>query len=74
MAADMSPPRTQEPPGDERRQHETGLPEAEEVPEERERSTEANPEPMQEDHPVRMRRPPRRFIDEDFEYNLEKET
>lgn len=73
-AAYMIPPPTQEQPGGEWVQQATGIPVAEEIAEERESATEANPEPMREDRPVRTTQPPTRFRDEGFEYNLEEET
>jgi hypothetical protein len=49
-------------------------PTAEPVLEERERAREVNPEPVREGRPVRNRRPPVRFRDENFENHVNEET
>ncbi len=49
-------------------------PTAEPVLEERERAREVNPEPVREGRPVRNRRPPVRFRDENFEKHVNEET
>jgi hypothetical protein len=64
----MIHPPVQEQPGRER----LGLPNPEAL-EPRERGLrDVNPEPVREARPVRNRRPPIRFRDENYEYNLEE--
>ena len=68
IVADMIHPPVQEQPGKER----LGLPNPEAL-EPRERGLrDVNPEPVREARPVRNRRPPIRFRDENYEYNLEE--
>ena len=68
IVADMIHPPVKEQPGKER----LGLPNPEAL-EPRERGLrDVNPEPVREARPVRNRRPPIRFRDENYEYNLEE--
>ena len=68
IVADMIHPPVQEQPGRER----LGLPNPE-APEPRERVLrDVNQEPVREARPVRNRRPPIRFRDENYEFNLDE--